>query len=89
MTVIGTAVLVKLVNRFYYPPRPFLLWALATATFIDLLLGQSLVFKSILGYCPIKVPGAHAIGNEYMGCYWEWHNWPDRISRGIPCQGKP
>jgi hypothetical protein len=69
MTVIGTAVLVKLVNRFYYPPRPFLLLALATAglLLLDLLLGQSLVFKSILGYCPISGARYYGIGNEYMG----------------------
>ncbi len=69
LTVVGTAVLVKLVNRPHYPPRPFVLLGLATAgiLILDLLWEQSLVFKSILGYCPIGGARYYGIGNEFMG----------------------
>ena len=68
LTVVGTAVLVKLVNRPHYP-RPFVLLGLATAgiLILDLLWEQSLVFKSILGYCPIGGARYYGIGNEFMG----------------------
>jgi len=69
LTVAGTAVLVKLVNRPPISPRPFVLLGLATAGLLslDLLLGQSLVLTSILGYCPISGARYYGIGNEYMG----------------------
>ena len=36
---------------------------------LDLVLGQSLLLKSLLGYCPISGARYYGMGNEYMGLY--------------------
>ncbi|NLP17639.1 MAG: hypothetical protein GX376_00940 [Firmicutes bacterium] len=68
---ITTFLLVKLVYRKKNNPQPFIVLGLLTVglLWLDLVLGQSLLLKSLLGYCPISGARYYGMGNEYMGLY--------------------